>query len=406
MTIRGGKHGDRLRVLYLVKTSVGAPWAVRQVRDHVRLGIDAHIGLPAGGLKIAQYEAVGATTHLLPTDVPVKQSWAAPAVFKGLRALVDRVEPDIIHSYHVSTAVTARLALGKRHPIPRVFQVPGPLHLEHRFFRTAEIASAGPYDYWIGTCTSIRDFYRTAGIPEERLFVSDYGVDLEDHVSHAKGKLRAAIGVGDEAKLVGMVGIMYPPKRFLLQTRSLKGHEDLIDALALVMARRPDVRGVFIGGAWNDAVAYEERVRAYGKAKCGDRIAFLGMRDDVPELLPDFDIAVQPSHTEGVAGTAVEAQLLDVPVVATNVGGQPDLIVDGETGWLVPPKDPSAMAAAILDALNDPERTRRIAGRGHERAAACFNGKRNNAAVVAMYGTILEREGRTRDVPALRQTSA
>ncbi len=405
MTIRGGKHGG-LRVLYLVKTSAGAPWAVRQVRDHVRLGIDAHIGLPAGGPKIAQYEAGGATTHVLPTDVPVKRPWAAPAVCKGIRALVDRVEPDIIHSYHVSTAVTARLALGRRHPIPRVFQVPGPLHLEHRFFRTAEIASAGPRDYWIGTCNSIRDFYRAAGISEERLFVSDYGVDLEEHISHAKGKLRAAIGVGPEATLVGMVGIMYPPKRFLLQTRSLKGHEDLIDALVIVMRSRPDVTGVFIGGAWNDAAAYEERVRAYGRAKCGDRVAFLGMRDDVPELLPDFDIAVQPSHTEGVAGTAVEAQLLDVPVVATDVGGQPDLIVDGETGWLVPPKDPPALAAAILDALGNPERTRQIAARGHARAAACFNGKQNNAEVVAMYGTILEREGGRHNVPALRQTPA
>jgi len=405
MTSRGGKHGG-LRILYLAKTSAGALWAVRQVRDHVHLGVDAHIGLPAGGPVIARYAAGGATTHLLPTDVPVKRPWAAPAIFKGLRALVDRVEPDIIHSYHVSTAVAVRLALGKRHPIPRVFQVPGPLHLEHRFFRTAEIASAGPHDYWIGTCNSIRDFYHAAGISEGRLFVSDYGVDLEDHVSHVKGKLRAAIGVGDETKLVGMVGIMYPPKRFLRQTRSLKGHEDLIDALAIVMRSRPDVTGVFIGGAWNDAVAYEARVRAYGRAKCGDRIAFLGMRDDVPELLPDFDIAVQPSHTEGVAGTAVEAQLLDVPVVATNVGGQPDLIVDGETGWLVPPKDPTATAAAILDALSDPERTRRIAARGHERAAARFNGKINNAAVVAIYGTILEREGRLRDVPALRQTTA
>jgi len=405
MTIRGGKHGG-LRVLYLAKTSAGAPWAMRQVRDHVRLGVDAHIGLPAGGPMIAQYEAGGATTHLLPTDVPVKHLWAAPTVFKGLRALVDRVEPDIIHCYHVGTAVSARLALGRRHPIPRVFQVPGPLHLEHRFFRTAEIASAGPRDYWIGTCNSIRDFYRAAGIPEGRLFVSDYGVDLEDHVSHAKGKLRAEIGVGPEKTLVGMVGIMYPPKRFLCQTRSLKGHEDLIDALALVMRSRPDVTGVFIGGAWNDAFAYEARVRAYGRAKCGDRIAFLGMRDDVPELLPDFDIAVQPSHTEGVAGTAVEAQLLDVPVIATNVGGQPDLIVDGETGWLVPSKDPPAMAAAILGALSDPERTRRIAARGHVRAAARFDGKRNNAEVVAMYGAILEREGGVRDVSAFRQTTA
>lgn len=135
--------------------------------------------------------------------------------------------------------------------------------------------------------------------------------------------------------------------------------------------------GVFIGGGWEGAQAYEGHVRAYAREKCGDRAVFLGMRADVPELLPDFDIAVQPSHTEGVAGTAVEAQLLGIPVIATDVGGQPNLIVDGETGWLVPPKDPPAMAAAILDALSNPVRTRAMDARGRDRAAALFNGKAN-----------------------------
>jgi glycosyltransferase involved in cell wall biosynthesis len=115
---------------------------------------------------------------------------------------------------------------------------------------------------------------------------------------------------------------------------------------------------------------------------------------------------VQPSHTEGVAGTAVEAQLLGIPVIATNVGGQPDLIVDGETGWLVPPKNPPALAAAILDALSNPARTRAMAARGHDRAEALFNGKTNNAAVVEMYTRILSRAGEASGVPSLRSTPA
>jgi glycosyltransferase involved in cell wall biosynthesis len=399
------KHGN-LRVLYLAKTSVGAPWAVRQVRDHVHLGVEAHVAVPTDGPRVPQYEAVGATVHALAADLPVRRPWMAPVRFAEIRELVARIDPDIIHCYHVGTAVAVRIALGRTHPIPRVFQVPGPLHLEHLLYRRAEIATAGPHDYWIGTCTSICDIYRESGIEPDRLFVSDYGVDLEDYVVQPKGKLRAALGVGQKRTLVGMVGIMYPPKRYLLQTRSLKGHEDLIDALAIVRCVRPDVLGVFVGGAWNDAAWYEERVRVYGWEACGAGIAFLGMRDDVPELLPDFDLAVQPSHTEGVAGTAVEAQLLDVPVIATNVGGQPDLIVHGKTGWLVPPKDPPALAATILDALGDPERMRAIARAGHARAVALFNGKQNNAVVARVYGVILEREGGARHVSTLRETAA
>jgi len=145
------------------------------------------------------------------------------------------------------------LALGKRHPLPRVFQVPGPLHLEHLLSRQTEIATAGPQDYWIGTCRAICDRYRRAGVVDERLFVSDYGVDLEDHVAQPRGRLRRELGIGPDVKLIGMVGIMYPPKRYLLQRRGLKGHEDLIDALALVQRSWPDVLGVCIGGAWNNA---------------------------------------------------------------------------------------------------------------------------------------------------------
>jgi glycosyltransferase involved in cell wall biosynthesis len=400
-----GKNGA-LKVLYLAKTSVGGPWAVRQTRDHVRLGIEAHIAVPAGGPRIAEYEAAGVTVHPMETDFPIMKPWLAPARFAQLRALVEELQPDIIHSYYVGTTLTARLALGRRHATPRVFQVPGPLHLEHAFFRRAEIATAGPRDYWIGTCRSICDLYRRSGIADDRLFVSDYGVDLEDHVYHPKGKLRAEGGIADDVPLVGMVGIMYAPKRYLLQRRGLKGHEDLIDALAIVLKARPEVMGVFVGGGWEGAQAYEAHVRAYARQKCGDRALFLGMRADVPELLPDFDIAVQPSHTEGVAGTAVEAQLLGIPVIATNVGGQPDLIVDGETGWLVPPKNPPALAAAILDALSNPARTRAMAARGHDRAEALFNGKTNNAAVVEMYTRILSRAGEASGVPSLRSTPA
>ncbi len=394
----------KVRVLYLVKTSEWALWAVRQVRDHVLLGIDAHVVVPPGGPRVAEYEAVGATVHVMRPDFPVMQPWHMIACFTQLRALVEKVQPDIIHSYHVGTALIARLALGKGHPIPRIFQAPGPLHLEHPCFRCAEIATAGPRDYWIGVCTPIREAYLRAGIPADRVFISDYGVDIDDQRSRTTGKLRAELGVGPDVPLVGMVGIMYPPKRYLLQRRGLKGHEDLIDALVIVLKEAPEVMGVFVGGGWDGAHAYEERVRAYGTAMCGDRVTFLGMRADVPALLLDFDIAVQPSHTEGVAGTMKEAQLQRVPVISTDVGGQADLIVDGETGWLVPPKDPPAMAAAILDALNDPERARAMAAKGYDRVITLFDGKRNNADVARIYSRILESL-RAGDTTIPRETS-
>jgi glycosyltransferase involved in cell wall biosynthesis len=393
--------------LGLLKTSAGAPWAVRQTRDLVELGVEVHVALPPGGPRLPEYEAAGVTVHPLEPDVPLRRPWHAPATLRAIRSLVDRLAPDIVHAYHAGTAVTMRLALGRHHPLPRVFQVPGPLHLEHAPSRLVEIATAGPGDYWIGTCRSIAGIYRHAGVAPGRLFVCDYGVDLGEHTPRPRGKLRRELGLDHRAKVVGMVALMYAPKRFLGQRRGLKGHEDLIDALALCRKVESDIVGVFVGGAWGRATAYEGRVRAYARERCGDRVTFLGTRRDVPDLLPDFDVAVQPSHSEGVAGTMVEAQLMGIPVVATNVGGQPDLIVDGETGWLVPPHDPVRLAEAILRTLDDSERARAMAARGRERAARLFDGKENACQVLEIYRTILAREaGAVRPRSAVLATGA
>jgi glycosyltransferase involved in cell wall biosynthesis len=381
----------KLTVLHLGKTSAvgGAPWLLRQTRYLVDLGANVHIVLPPGGPKIREYEAAGVTVHPLQPDVPLREPWRAPEVLSGLRRIVAEVRPDVIHSSYVGTTIMARLALGRHHPTPRVFQVPGPLHLEHPIYRRAEIATAGRADTWIATCQSIFDLYRQAGIPSERLFVSDHGVDVAAHTCRPKGNLRKELGIAADVKIVGMVGLMYAPKRVLGQTRGLKGHEDFIEALSICMRREPNMVGVIIGGAWNNATAYEARLREYGRRLCGNRAIFLGTRFDVSELLPDFDVAVQPSLSEGIPGTGMEAQLLGVPVVATNIGGLPDIIEDGVTGRLVPPHDPAQLAAAILDVLHDPEHAQEMARVAQERGRQRFDAKMLTREVFDHYHALV-----------------
>jgi glycosyltransferase involved in cell wall biosynthesis len=181
---------------------------------------------------------------------------------------------------------------------------------------------------------------------------------------------------------------MYAPKRYLGQARGLKGHEDLIDAIALCLSRGKDVACVFAGSAWNGAVRYEERVRAYGRKRLGERAIFLGSRRDVPQIYRDFDVAVHPSHSEN-AGGAVESLLAAVPTVATSVGGLPDVIIPGETGWLVPPRSPSRLADAILEVLADPVRAGEMARRGQERVRAMFDVSKNACEVARIYSAIL-----------------
>lgn len=379
-----------MKVLHLVKTSVGASWALRQVRELAALDIDVHVALPDGGPLVGCYAEVGATEHLIQTDFPIRAPWTFPSLADRFRKLVGQVQPDVIHSHFVGTTLTMRLALGRNHPTPRVFQVPGPLHLEHPIFRLAELATKGEADHWIGSCEWTCERYRKSGISSDRTFLSYYGTDIDVFQRKPTGRLRKELGLNANAKVVGMVAYMYAPKSYLGQKRGLKGHEDLIDAIEICLRHIPDLVCVIVGGAWNNAVAYEQKVRKYADTKCGNIIVFLGTRPDVPDLYPDFDIAVHPSHSENVGG-AVESLLNAVPTVATNVGGFPDLVRPGDTGWLAPPANPQALAAAIIEILANPDRAQELARRGQALAKHLFDVRRTAGEIAEIYRTIFSR---------------
>ena len=376
-----------MKVLHLVKTSVGATWALRQMRALVTLGVEVHVALPPGPL-VPAYQAAGIVVHPLQVDLPVYKPWTWSGMFAKLRRLVAEVEPAIIHSHFVGTTLTMRMALGKSHPVPRVFQVPGPLHLEHPLFRQAELQTAGPSDYWVGSCRWTCTRYCQSGVGAERVFLSYYGIDLDTFTSHEPGALRSKLGVDVDTKLVGMVAYMYAPKRYLGQRRGLKGHEDLIDAMVICLRSEPNLRCVFIGGAWGNATSYERQVRKYAEQRLGTYAVFLGTRADVSYLYPDLDVVVHPSHSENVGGAA-ESLLLAVPNIATNVGGFPDVVRPGETGWLVPAKQPDQLAPAILDALHDPARARAQAAQGQAHVRALFDVRETARQIHIIYETIM-----------------
>lgn len=379
-----------MRVLHLLKTSAGATWALRQMRELVQLGTDVHVVMPTDGPLVDHYQAAGIVVHQGQPSLPVRSPYQWSHLFEDIRSLTSRIEPDLIHSHFVGTTLSMRLALGKHHKTPRVFQVPGPLHLEHPFFRNMEIKTAGPLDSWIGSCKWTCDRYRKSGISNDRIFMSYYGSDLDEIRVREPGRLRDELGISESTQIVGMVAFMYGPKRYLGQSRGLKGHEDLIDALSILRSQGRDVAGVFVGGAWAGATAYENRVRAYGESRLGNAAYFLGSRHDVPYLYPDFDVVAHPSHSENVGGAA-ESQLLAIPTVATNVGGFPDLVVPGETGWLIPPKSPHELANAIAEALDDRIKAKRFAVSGQALATDLFDVRRTGKEVLGIYEQMLSK---------------
>jgi glycosyltransferase involved in cell wall biosynthesis len=378
-----------MKVLHIVKTAVGAKWAFEQVRVLCSLGIEIVVALPSDTEGLApQYRQAGATVVRANLNFPSDHLWRVPKVCADLRRLVKEVEPELIHTHHVGTAFALRVALGKNSRIPRIFQVPGPLHLEHRFFASLDVILAGPRDFWIATCRWTHRKYQALGIQPKKIFLSYAATDLKPFSSERTGSLRREIGVSSDTPLIGMVAYIYAPMWFLGQTRGLKGHEDFIEALRLVREVRPDIRGVVIGGAWGNAAKYQARLQLLGARRCSRFLTFLGARSDIPIIYPDLDLAVVASYSENCGG-AVEPLLSGVPVVATNVGGLPDLIQEHNTGWLVPPRNSEALARAILNALANRGEARRRALEGQKLARTLFDVETTGREVAAIYETIL-----------------
>ncbi len=381
-----------MRVLHLVKTSDGATWAALQVAELVRLGVEVHVALPRlEGRMAGAWRESGARLHPLEADLPLAEPWRVVDRVLGLRRLVADLRPDLVHSHFVGTTLLMRLALGRRHRTPRLFQVPGPLHLEHPFYRRLELALAGPADRWIGGSRHVSGLYLRAGVAPARLFTSHYGTRVDAVGGDRGGHLRRRLGIRPDAFLAGNVSYIYPPKRLLGQRVGLKGHEILIEAIALARRARPQVVGLLAGGTFGRDTGYEARLRALAAAAGDGAIHMPGVLPpaEAAAAWTELDCALHAPLSENCGGV-VEPLLAGVPVVAARVGGLPEVIADGRTGRLVPPRDPRSLAEALIEVVDDPARHRALAASGRRLVRAMFDVGRTAREVREIYDCVLD----------------
>jgi glycosyltransferase involved in cell wall biosynthesis len=380
-----------MRALHIVKTADGARWAALQVRELVRSGVDVDVALPAlAGRSIDLWKTTGARLHEVDFNVPVGRPWLWKDVASKARAFIDRVQPQVIHSHFVSTTLTLRAACRGRAGVPRLFQVPGPLHLEHWFYRRAEIASAGPSDYWIASSRYTRDLYRRAGVGAGRVFLSYYGSEHDPLPTSRRGDLRARLGIPEDALVIGNINLFYRPKRYLGQFTGIKAHEDVIEALRIVTSERANAFGVLAGGPWGNAANYFERLRAQAHRVAPGRILFPGALafDQVQQAWMDFDCAVHVPHSENCGGV-VEPLLAGIPVIAGQVGGLPEVVIPGLTGVTVPIRNARALAQAILEVLANRTGPAAMAQTGSRLARLMFSSSRTASEIKGIYEYVL-----------------
>ena len=351
-----------MKVLHLVKTSSGAFWALRQMRELVKCGIEVHVAFPFGGRRMHLYEEAGIIMHEV--DFSVKN------IFKScikLKRIINDIAPDIIHSHFFITTLIMRL-VGLTDKRPRIFQVAGPLHLEHNIFRFLDVNFSKKNDYWIGTCKWTVNRYLKSGIPEDRVFLSYIGNVIE-HEECQKDVIRKEYGLSKDDIIIAMIAYMYPPKGYIGQTKGVKGHEDFIDAISLLKKEYPNIYGVCIGGVSGGgldkrSMKYEKKLKKYGTEKCGNQLIFMGTRHNIPELYADIDIAICASYSENLGGSS-QAMIYKVPIISSNVGGLTDIVIDGKTGYLINPGKPLEIVDAVKKMLEDPQKTRDMVEAGY-----------------------------------------
>jgi glycosyltransferase involved in cell wall biosynthesis len=380
-----------MRVLHVVKTSDGASWAANQAAVLVSSGVEVHVALPrAEGRTVEAWRQAGTTIHIVDLSLPVRHPGQFATVARNAKRLVDEVHPDLIHSHFVTTTLTLRLALGRRHKVPRVFQVAGPLHLEHWHSLRMDLLTAGPPDYWVGSSRCVNEHYSHAGVPKSRLFLSYYGLRMEALAVERKFYLHRRMGIDAHTSLVGNVNIMYPPKYLLGQKIGLKCHEDVIDALGMIIRASPNVRGVLIGDSYGLGRWYEERLQQRARKVAGGNILLPGLfsQPEVAQIWPDFDCAVHVPLSENCGGV-VEPLLAGVPVVASSVGGIPEVVIEGVTGRLIPVHSPKALARVVLEVLADLDHHRQIALTGRTLVKHMFDANRTGTEIYEVYLHIL-----------------
>ena len=391
-----------LKIVHVAATATGAPWMIALMREQKRLGHEVAAIIPSRDGGIApQLDALGIPCYTAGVDVLFARPRIAQKIVTLLRLarLLRRIRPDVVHSHIVNSVVTARLAswladvpmhLGANaHPISMESAVLRPLEVGTSFCDTATIAS----------CTYTRDLMLRHGIAEDRLELIYYAVDQSRHdPSLADGaRVRAGLGIGAATPVIGKIAYFYPPARSAgvvppaLQGRGVKGHEVLIRAVPRVLESFPDAKFILVGCGWGPAgPRYERELKELASNVAGDAVLFVGERGDVPDLLAAFDVAVQCSLSDNLAGT-VEALLMARPLAVSDIGGFADTVLHEETGLKFAVGDSAALADAVVRLLRDKALARRLGENGRRHVLQRFTLERT----VADTETLLSARRRT-----------
>jgi glycosyltransferase involved in cell wall biosynthesis len=350
----------RLTVLYVI-WSLQTGGAERVVADLARK-LDRRVFRPVvcclnfKGRLAAELEAEGIPVHALD-----KRPKLDPAVLVKLVRLMRRERVDVVHTHLWTSSFWGRLAAVLAR-VPVVVVTEHNLDVwrrAHHFLADRILGRAT--DDWVFVSREVEAFYRgRLPIPADRGRVVHNGVDTAPLARAVdRPAVRERLGLSAEAPVAGVVG----------RLEARKGHRYFLEAMRSVADRMPAARGLIVGEGKEKGLLLARR----DALSLRSTVAMAGYWPDLGEALAALDVFVLPSLMEGHPLAILEAMAAGRPVVATTVGGNAEAVQDGVTGRLVPPADPEALAAAMLELLSEPARAKEMGEAGRRALEARFS---------------------------------
>jgi L-malate glycosyltransferase len=362
-----------LRVLHLDSERTwrgGERQVLELMRRQRAMGDEPHLAAPPDSAILARANAEAFPVH----PVPMRGTWDLASVLAIVR-LQRSLRPHIAHWHaaraHAIGAMACLLAPGPARVLSRRVDFPV------RRSPGSRLLYSLPIDTILAISEGVRDALVSSGVPGTAIRVVPSGIDLAPHaVPGDRERIRAREGILADEILVLQIAALAPHK----------SQRDLLRGARIAIDRRPDLRFWIAGEGPLRSELEAER----DALQLGDRMRFLGFREDVIDLLAAADLFCVSSYLEGMGTSTLDAMAAGLPVVATRVGGIPEIVTHGVTGLLVPPRDPEALAGALLTLAADPSVRERM-GREARIKVMAFSADRTAERTREAYGDALAR---------------
>lgn len=356
---------------------------VRDYGDRVALITGPGLG-PEGSLE-ERAQRSGAEMHVIPAfrrNIHPYRDWSS---YRSLIELLSRLKPDLVHTHASKAGILGRWAAAKA-GLPAVHTIHGAsFHYGQSpwaswLYRLLERNAARTTARFISVADAMTDQYVAAGIASRDQFVTiSSGFDVEPFLNPSRDPavVRRELGLRPEHVVIGKIARLF----------HLKGHEFLIAAAGDVAAKVPNVRFLLVGDGILRA-EFEQKIAAAGLT---DHFVFTGLVPPtrIPELVHAMDIVVHTSLWEGLARVLPQGLLAGKPVVSYNVDGAREVVIPGETGYLLPPQSIAPLSQALIELASDAELRRRFGVAGRARFADQFRHQTMTRRIREVYADVL-----------------